>query len=629
MAVLLLLCALLPGCAGGQAAGADEETETAQEAPAISFREKEETTADTEDTAEESGEESAAASESGEKKEAGDNGKTGESSSQTAQPEPLYDNKALYEGEDETEVVTMYLTVMSGNDTDVTDHTWTEINTYSTYYYSENDIDRYNVEGILQVGDENGPLEGELGYGETVPNAAIQIKGQTSSTSDQKSFKIRLKEGKGSWRDQHTIALSKYTSDPCRFLNKMNFDLLKEIPQTFSLRNSFVHLYVKDLTEGGSGQFEDYGLFTQSEQMNKDYLESHGLDRNGQFYKVNSFSFNETEMFRLETDELFDQKEFESYLEIKGSHEHQKLIDLIEDVNDSTIPIQTIVEQHFDVENICYYIAFQILIGNYDTCTRNLFYYSPLNSDRWYFLAWDLDASWRRNRYREEDYCEGEAWERGISQFTNNNLFNRMFREEEYRDALTAAVEDLYHNYLTEEHIREKIEAYAAVVKPYVFSEPDKEHAVVNSAEYDDYLSKLPGEVQENYEIYLESLKKPVPVYLGTPERQENGSYAVTWDNSYDYNGEDLTYELILSTDQSFEGDAVLLDQKNIRVPGIVIEDPGPGTYYMRLIIRNESGYEQYCFDYIPVGNGSKLYGCMEFTIDANGTVEVDEGDNL
>ena len=42
--------------------------------------------------------------------------------------------------------------------------------------------------GLLQVGDENGPTEGEVGYGERVPNATVQIRGQTSSQNAQKNY---------------------------------------------------------------------------------------------------------------------------------------------------------------------------------------------------------------------------------------------------------------------------------------------------------------------------------------------------------------------------------------------------------------------------------------------------------
>ena len=71
---------------------------------------------------------------------------------------PIYDNKSLYELDDDYRVVTMYLTVQSGNASDNTDHTWAEINQNSAYYYDELGIERYKVEGILKIGNEGGPI---------------------------------------------------------------------------------------------------------------------------------------------------------------------------------------------------------------------------------------------------------------------------------------------------------------------------------------------------------------------------------------------------------------------------------------------------------------------------------------
>ena len=76
----------------------------------------------------------------------------------------LEDNYTLYEY-DETDVVCMYLTVRTGNEAENTNHTWEQINKYSAYDYDDMNVDRYKVEALLQVGNEYGPLQGELGYG--------------------------------------------------------------------------------------------------------------------------------------------------------------------------------------------------------------------------------------------------------------------------------------------------------------------------------------------------------------------------------------------------------------------------------------------------------------------------------
>ena len=122
----------------------------------------------------------------------------------------IYDKDTLYTNEDETSVVTMYLTVSSGNESDNTNHTWTEVNSYSAYDYDEMGVERYAVNGLLQVGDENGPVEGELGYGQSIPNATVTIRGQTSSRYSQKNYRISIKDGKGTWNDQKVINLNKH-----------------------------------------------------------------------------------------------------------------------------------------------------------------------------------------------------------------------------------------------------------------------------------------------------------------------------------------------------------------------------------------------------------------------------------
>ena len=404
----------------------------------------------------------------------------------SAEDYQLRDNKSVYENDDEDSVVTMYLTVREGNSAENTDHTWTEVNTYSKYWYEDNNIPQYAVEGILQIGDENGLIPGELGYGETVPNAIIKIRGQSSSKNEQKNYKIELKEGKGEWRDQRTINLNKHVSDGTRFTNKLAYDLMKDIPEMMSARTQFVHLYVKDETTGGSGVFEDYGLYTQVEQINKKYLRTHGLDNNGQLYKIEFFEFYRYEdAIMLETNPAYDLDTFEDYLEVKGDTDHSKLISMLEEVNDYSIPIEDTIEKWFDTENLFYWMGFHILMGNVDTQSRNYFLYSPKNIDKFYVISWDNDGSFKSL----QDSILGDqtytSWSFGISNYWGNVLYQRMFKNEEYRNLLTQTIHTLVAEYMTEDRINELINIYTPTVKPFVYRMPDIVHARFTEEEYD------------------------------------------------------------------------------------------------------------------------------------------------
>lgn len=126
----------------------------------------------------------------------------------------------------------MYLTVSSGNRADSSNHTWEEVNTYSAYDYAAMGVDRYKVEGVLQI-DETGEgiTEDSFGYGATIPNVTVQVRGQSSSRAKQKNYKVRIKKGMGSFRDQRTLNLNKHYSDPFRFTNKLCYEIVQNIPQ--------------------------------------------------------------------------------------------------------------------------------------------------------------------------------------------------------------------------------------------------------------------------------------------------------------------------------------------------------------------------------------------------------------
>ena len=363
----------------------------------------------------------------------------------------IYDNTALYENRDPASVVTMYLTVSEGNASDNTDHTWTQVNSYSAYHYAELGIERYAVNGLLQVGDENGPVEGQLGYGQVVPNATVTIRGQTSTRYAQKNYRITIRDNKGTWDDQKVINLNKHEQDQSRFANKLCYDLMSELPGMIAMRTRFVHLYVKDMTEGGSGEFKDYGLYTQVEQLNKRALRSHGLDKNGQLYKINFFEFYRYEdVIMVKNDADYDVDAFEDLIEIKGNDDHSKLIAMLDELNDYSIPITQIMDRWFCRENLFSWMAFHILMGNVDTQSRNVFLYSPLNSDTFYFISWDNDGAFydTKAKLRSQD----RGWEIGISNYWGNVLFRRVLMDNELRAGLDEKIEE-YRNIITREKL--------------------------------------------------------------------------------------------------------------------------------------------------------------------------------
>lgn len=532
----------------------------------------------------------------------------------------LRDKELLYQ-EDPQSVKTLYLTIKSGDAAENTNHTWEEINTYSVYDYEKWGVPRYQVAALLQAGDDTGPLAGELGYSETVPNATVQVRGQTSSRNQQKNYKIKLKRNKGSWQGQRTINLNKHQTDGLRFRNKLAYDLIRGIPQLIGLRTQFVHLYVKDENGSEPDKFVDYGLYTQVEQLNGSGLKAHGLDSNAQLYKVNFFEFLLYEdTIKLEDDPDFDRVAFEKLLEIKGDRDHHKLIEMLQAVNDLDRPIDQTLDTYFDRENLTYWMAFQILIGNTDTQSRNVYLYSPQNSQRWYFIPWDHDSAFFKKEYEIEKFAGKTSWESGISNYWGNRLFQRALKSATFRQELDEAIQDLKGK-LNPDYLSQEVAKYQETVKPYVTKEPDSTHLGLTPSQYDEVAAAIPKEIESNYQDYLDSLKKPMPFFIGIPEKDENGKLKVRWDAAYDLNGQKITYKVEVAKD--FEFKEIIHTEEGITLPETVLDMPEKGHYFARVTATNEAGETRHAFDYYVTEVG-KHFGVKSFFIQSNGKISED-----
>lgn len=534
----------------------------------------------------------------------------------TEQSDALTDNDQLYEEDQDNSVITMYLTVSTGNPSDHTNHTWKEVNSHDIYYYEDKDIDRFGVNGLLQVGDENGPIEGALGYSATVPNATVTIRGQTSSRNAQKNYKIKLMDEAGKWRDQSVINLNKHQSEGLRFRNKMAYDLMKKMPGMISLQTQFVHLYVKDTTEGGTDGFVDYGLYTQVEQPNKKFLKRHGFDQNGQLYKINQFEFYRYEdVIMLKSNTRYSQKKFEELIEIKGNDDHSKLIALLEDINDESVSGTRVLEKWFNLDNVTSWMAFQILIGNSDTQNRNTLLYSPLNKDTWYLISWDNDGCLSRYENQLVSGVTDRAWEQGISNYWGNMLYRKLLKTDVFREALDKKINE-YKNLLKEQTLISMVNQYSRTLKPYVYGSADVGHAPIPKEKYDEVAKAVTKEVATNYEAYEKSLENPMPFFIGEPQ-VTNNKVKLNWEAAFDLQGDTVTYTVELSDRFDFEHVLATEKTKQIECTLKPMQRLKQGQYFVRVTATDSDGNKQYAFDYyISNYDDAKHYGVKTFYVE-------------
>lgn len=519
-------------------------------------------------------------------------------------------------------IITMYLTVGKGLASEGADHTWAEVNEHPTGWYDSLGIEPYKCDALLQVGDEIGPLSGEFGYGEVNANATVRLRGKGASEKPQKSYRIDIKNGKGSWNGQKAVLLNKHSADPLRFRQKLAYDLMATIPGMFSARTWFVHLYVKDRSEGEDGLFEDYGLYTAVEQINKKYLRNRNLDADGNFYKAENFDWRpHVDVIMPATSPNFDQNAFEDILEIKGDPDHTKLINMLAAIDREETPIGDIVDKYFDRDNLYSWLAFHILMGNRDIEAENYYLYSPQGSDEFYFISWDNDKILPEayEKLKDENFSPG--WSHGIFPLVSARLFERMFQDAECRQRLQDTVDDLRENYLTDEAISEAAVKYSDLIKSSVFSYPDSAYERVTESDYDILTEALTTEIESNYKAFCDSLSEPWPFNISAPAA--NGDkITFSWEDAYLYGGKSV-YTVELSQSPDFENCIFSLNDldKNEYTCDALPE----GQYFLYVRANGPSGYSQDAKQYYLTETDRTVFGTLCFYVAPNGGISVNE----
>lgn len=254
-----------------------------------------------------------------------------------------------------------------------------------------------------------------------------------------------------------------------------------------------------------------------------------------------------------------------------------------------------------------------------DTQSRNTFLYSPLNSDTWYLISWDNDSALCGTEDAVDGFVDMGSWESGISNYWGNVLFRRCLQSPAFLAEVDTAIHEM-KEYLSAERIKELAEKYAAVVRPYLYSMPDRMDARLSEEEYDQVLQALSEEVEKYYQLYLNGLEKPMPFYIDAPQIQD-GILNIIWETAFDFDGENITYTAEVSNDYTFS--QVLYKSEEMIMPELSMAAPAPGQYFVRVRAKNESGYEQDAFDYYVTDSG-KQFGMMCFYIMPGGIIEED-----
>lgn len=516
------------------------------------------------------------------------------------------EDKRVYDHHDGNRLEHVYVTVFDQQTVPENDLSLYDLNeSYKQYSNLESGPKLYIH---FETGDKDGP-DGLQFFDEQAANATLELRGRSSRREAQKSYKIRLQDSAGLWYGQSVLNLNKHTDDRTRVRNRLAFSYYEMLDDISSLRTNFVQLHVRDMTNPETADtFVDYGLYTHVEQLNEDGLAARGLNPDGHLYKVENFEFHRyPDALKTKDDPDYDKKTFESVLKINGSDNHEELLSMLDDLNDMSQPFDNVFDRYFDEDNYLTWLGTNILFGNFDTMSSNYYLYSPLNSEKWYFLPWDFDKGLGLDKERPDMLPE---WQQGIQRYWGTIIHRRYLKDPNNVEALKAKIDELAE-IINPDQTKRLLDGFYPTVAPVVTSEPDLRFLNIEVSAYESSFRSLETITEAYRADFIRSLETPMPIFLH--HTREGDKDVFRWDASYDFQNDALTYRFELSRSPKFE--TLLEEQTDMTTFSHALPALDPGRYYWRVIVTDTDGNTQMPFDYYKDNNRYLYWGIQQIVI--------------
>lgn len=227
---------------------------------------------------------------------------------------------------------------------------------------------------------------------DTIENVGFRLRGNTSRSAKKKSFKVSFNEfvvGQ-SYQGEKTINLNGEHNDPTMIREKLFYDTWAKIGLP-KRKTAFVKVYINQVY---------YGLYTNLEELDKNWLTASYSNNTGNLYKctypadmvysgtnqqtyknIQSGTATGGRAYELQTNEIVD--------------DYTDLVQLITLFNSSpNATFATQIQQIFNVDCFLRALALDVASGNWDDYAynkNNYFLYRNMTTNQFEFITYDTD----------------------------------------------------------------------------------------------------------------------------------------------------------------------------------------------------------------------------------------------
>lgn len=306
---------------------------------------------------------------------------------------------------------------------------------------------------------------------DTMVQVGLRLKGNTSRSAKKKSFRLDIDEfKKQTYQGIKTLNLHGDHNDPSKVREYLSLSILNRAGQ-ISMRSNLIALHINGVY---------MGLYSNTEYINKTFLESRFGNKDGNLYKctwpadlvwidnnqqsykdlINPSPLNER-AYELKTNESEDN--------------YGNLVTFINTINNtSSSNFAAALDTLFDTDAYLKSLAAEVLIGHWDNYfynKNNYYLYYDTQKHKFVYIIYDVDntlgVQWGVQNINDRNIY---AW--GNLNSSKSPLTHKMLGLEVYKRKYEAAIFGLIQSVFNEDSLFAVIDSLKIQLAPYVQSDP-------------------------------------------------------------------------------------------------------------------------------------------------------------